>query len=210
MTLSKKLLNRSKVYLILDTSVNDYDKLFSIVKESAGCGVDIFQLRDKAGSVKDILSFSERVKKLLNERALYIINDRVDLAIEAEADGVHLGQEDVSCGVARRLLGSNAIIGKSCQNLEHALDAEQQGADYIGFGSVFKTKTKPERNPMDLQILEKVLQKVKIPVFPIGGISMNNIAQLREINVSRVAVCRAISEARNIVGAVELIRAALT
>ena len=94
-------------------------------------------------------------------------------------------------------MGRGKIIGVSCQNLDHALKAQDQGADYIGFGSVFQTQTKPGRQAMDLDILQKVIKQVRIPIFPIGGIGRGNIGQLIPLGVKRVAVCRDILLASN-------------
>jgi thiamine-phosphate diphosphorylase len=95
------------------------------------------------------------------------------------------------------MLGKNKIIGVSCQTLDQALKAQAQGADYIGFGSVFQTQTKPGRQAMDLDILQKVIKQVKIPIFPIGGINRGNINQLIPLGVKRAAVCRDILLAKN-------------
>ncbi len=135
--------------------------------------------------------------KLTGAKVPFIVNDRVDLAILAKADGVHLGQDDISYSDARKLLGPRAIIGVSCQNMEQARKAQKEGADYIGFGSVFKTKTKPERNPMDLKLLQTVLKKIEIPVYPIGGISRANIDLIVKAGSSRAAVCRDILLAKH-------------
>ena len=189
-----------RLYLILDAQVNTYDELFEITKKIIHAGVDIVQLRDKFGSAKAILEFSRKIQKVINGRIPFILNDRVDLAKMIKA-GVHLGQEDISVNVARKMLGPKVIIGASCQSLEHALRAEVQGADYIGFGSVFKTKTKPERSSMDLTLLSKVVQKIRIPVFAIGGINLKNIRSLKALGIQRVAVCRAICRAQDCVQA---------
>ena len=194
----KRLLRNSKLYLILDREVNSYDELFDIVKKSVPAGVDVIQLRDKYGTAKNILDFSKRIKKIIRNRALYIINDRMDLALAGQADGVHLGQDDCPIPVARRLLGKKFIIGASCQTPEHARAAQKEGADYIGFGSIFKTLTKPHRFPMDLKLFARVHRMIKIPIFPIGGINLDNIHQLRAMGVGRVAVCRAIGEAKDV------------
>src|SRR3989344_4118194 len=90
------------------------------------------------------------------------------------------------------------MIGVSCQSYEHARQAQAQGADYVGFGSVFKTLTKPERNPMNLDLLKRIVREISIPVFAIGGIGAQNIAALRAVGVKHFAVCRAICTARNI------------
>ena len=202
MPLNKKLLNSAKLYLILDAQVVGYDRLFLILKAAVRGGVDIVQLRDKNGNVKDILSFCRKALKVTAGKALFIVNDRVDLALLSKADGVHLGQDDIACVEARRLMGPKAIIGVSCQTLAQARKAQKDGADYIGFGSVFKTKTKPGRQPMDLKILSRVIKEIKVPVFPIGGISRSNIETLTGIGVSRAAVCRDILLAKDVGGCV--------
>lgn len=187
---NKKLLAAAKLYLILDTEVLDYGSLLQVLKDSVRGGIDIVQLRDKKGSTKDILDFCRKVLKITKHQIPFIVNDRVDLAFFSGADGLHLGQEDLEYSLAVRMLGKNKIVGVSCQNLAQALKAQAQGADYIGFGSVFQTQTKPGRQKMDLDILQKAIKQVKIPLFPIGGISRGNIGQLIPLGVERVAVCR--------------------
>jgi len=207
---SKRMsLNDAKLYLILDRQVSSYERLFEIAKRTIPAGVDIIQLRDKNGSAKEILYFSKRILKLTNNRALYIINDRIDLAITSRASGVHLGQDDIPVKLARRMMGPNALIGVSCQTLTHAHRAVEEGADYIGFGSVFKTLTKPDRHPMDINLLKRIIKNIPIPVFVVGGIDLKNAPQLNGIGVQRIAVCRAICKARNLERAVKDFKAAI-
>ena len=198
MSWSKKRLKNANLYLILDTQVLSYSDLLKALKPAVRGGVDLVQLRDKNGSAKDILDFCRYARKITAGKALFIVNDRVDLALLGDADGVHLGQEDISYAHARKFMGSKAIIGVSCQRLDQAKVAQDQGADYIGFGSVFKTQTKPERKAMNLELLENVLEMTQIPVFPIGGISRGNLSQLTVRGVRRVADCRDILLAKNI------------
>ena len=205
----KNLLKKANLYLILDREVNSYEQLLELARASIPCGIDIIQLHDKAGLPKDILKFAGKMQKLLNRRIPFIMNDRIDLALASGACGVHLGQEDVPVKIARQLMGPRAIIGASCQTLGQAQAAQAFGADYIGFGSVFKTPTKPQRQPMNLHRLAEVIHKVKIPVFAIGGISKDNVVVLREHGVQRVAVCRAISKAKNIQEATRVLSCAL-
>jgi len=190
-------LNGSRLYLILDRQVNSYERLFEIAQQTIPVGVDIIQLRDKSGSANEILSFSKRILRLTKNRVPYIINDRVDLAIIGQACGVHLGQDDIPLKIARRMIGSRAMIGVSCQTFAQAKKAMKEGADYIGFGSVFKTLTKPSRSPMDIKLLSRIVKNSTIPVFAIGGIDLKNISQLNEIGIHRIAVCRAICQSRN-------------
>lgn len=207
----KRLLKNSRLYLVLDAQVCGYSKLFCIAQQAVKAQIDVIQLRDKKGLLEDILHFSKRLVKLVEgTKTLFILNDRVDLAWAVGADGVHLGQEDLLLKDARKILGTSALIGISCQNLEHALQAQQEGADYIGFGSVFKTLTKPDRQPMNLNLLKKAAEKIKIPVFPIGGITLDNTQRLTELGVKRVAVCRAVCEAADVAGAVRKFKEILT
>lgn len=192
--------------MILDRQVNNDGRLFEITRESIRHGVDIIQLRDKLGTARDTLRCFKGILREVNGRVPVIMNDRVDLAIAAGADGVHLGQDDAPIKAARRMLGSRAVIGVSCQSYEHARQAQAQGADYIGFGSVFKTLTKPGRNPMNLDLLKRITREIFIPVFAIGGITARNIPLLRAIGCHRFAVCRAICQAHNIKEAVSNIR----
>jgi len=191
-------LNDARLYLILDRGVNSYEQLFEIAKKAIPAGVDMIQLRDKTGSAKEILNFSRSILGVTKGRIPYIINDRVDLAMISCSSGVHLGQDDVPLGAARKMMGEKALIGVSCQTLAHAQEAERDGADYIGFGSVFKTLTKPERQPLDTGFLKNVFKNIRIPVFAIGGIDLTNVVQLKKIGVDRVAVCRAICMADDI------------
>ena len=206
MPLRKKSLRKAELYLILDRQVNDDGRLFEIARESIRHGVDMIQLRDKLGTARDTLRCFKGILRAVNGRVPVIMNDRVDLAIAAGAAGVHLGQDDVPVKDARRMLGTKAMVGMSCQNYEHARQAQNEGADYIGFGSVFKTLTKPERNSMNLDLLKKIVREISIPVFAIGGVGAENIAVLRAIGVKHFAVCRAVCKARNIREAINEIK----
>jgi thiamine-phosphate pyrophosphorylase len=206
---NKRLLASSKLYLILDTQVLDYGPLLQVLKDSVRAGTDVVQLRDKNGSAKEILDFCRKILKITRHQIPFIVNDRADLAFVSGADGLHVGQEDLEYSMALRLLGRKKIIGVSCQTLAQALKAQAQGADYIGFGSVFETQTKPGRQAMDLDLLQKVIRQVKIPVFPIGGISRGNIGQLISLGVTRVAVCRDILLAKDPAQAVRGLKRAI-
>jgi len=208
--LNKKLLARAKLYLILDTQVLDYGSLLQVLKDSVRSGIDIVQLRDKKGSAKEILDFCHKALKITKHQIPFIVNDRADLGFFSGADGLHVGQEDINCLQARKMMGAGKMIGVSCQNLAQALKAQGEGADYIGFGSVFQTKTKPERPAMDLDLLQKVIKQIKIPVFPIGGISRANIGKLISLGVERVAVCRDILLAENAAQAVKELKQAIS
>ena len=187
-----------RLYLILDTQVKTYVQLFDIAQQAIGVGVNIVQVRDKHGLTRKTLAFIDQLKRLTRHKALLIVNDRLDLALASRADGVHLGQDDLPLAAARKIAGPHMIIGQSCQTWAHAMNAQQEGADYIGFGSVFETLTKPDRVPMDFNVLKKVARKVKVPLFAIGGIAVDRIAPLKSLGVERFAVCRAICLANDV------------
>lgn len=193
----RKRLYDARLYLILDAQVNSYQELIEILKQSVLSGVDIVQLRDKKGSARDILAFAQKARKITKDMIPFIINDRVDIALISDVSGVHLGQEDISLPDARRLLGEGKIIGVSCQTKAHVRRAIREGADYVGFGSVFLTQTKPDRSAMDLGLLSDVGQTCTIPLFAIGGIGIDNVGRLRELGIHRVAVCRDICLAKS-------------
>ncbi len=202
MTHIPQQLRDARLYLVLDASVAGYPELFDIMRAAVEHGVDIVQLRDKAGHARGILEFTRKAVAAVSGKALFILNDRLDLALAGGAHGVHLGQDDLPIEAARRLAGEGLIIGVSCQTLEHLQAAQDQGADYVGFGSVFKTQTKPDRVPMDLEILKKVAARSVIPVFAIGGITAGNIRLVLDCGIRRIAVTRAVCQAKDVASAV--------
>jgi len=202
-------LKSRRLYLILDTDVCDGEQLFRILKQAVRNGVDIVQLRSKKGTSREILRFVERSLHYLKGQVPFIVNDRLDLALAAGADGVHLGQDDLPVRLARQIVGPRFLIGASCQTVAQARQAQREGADYVGFGSVFKTLTKPERSPMNLLLLKRAISSVHIPIFPIGGIQLENIKQVTDFGVTRVAVTRALCLAEDVVRASQLFSQAL-
>lgn len=206
MNKKRALLQESRIYCVLDAQVAGYDQLFDILKCSADAGVDIFQIRDKYGSACGIMDFVKKSVDYFCGKKLFIVNDRIDIALVSNADGVHLGQDDIRINEARKITGPDMIIGVSCQTLEQAIEAQEQGADYIGFGSVFETQTKPDRLPMNLQLLKDVIKKISIPVFPIGGITVDNVNIVKECGADRVAVTRTVCLADDVLGVVQKLR----
>ncbi|MGB9715612.1 MAG: thiamine phosphate synthase [Thermodesulfovibrionales bacterium] len=156
-------------------------------------GVRWIQYRDKFKTRREIFEEALRLRRLTTEyNAIYIVNDYVDIAYCAEADGVHLGQDDLPLKEARKIVGKKKIIGLSTHNLAQAIEAEKEGADYIGFGPVFKTTTKDAGKPKGLEILQEVKAKVKIPVVAIGGINLENIMSVLSTGVDAIAVASGI------------------
>jgi len=172
--------------------------LEDIYSAASGGKINLIQLRDKKSAKADLLNLaSELAGKLNPAKTLFIVNDYVDLAVACGADGVHLGQEDLSLKQARKILGKNRIIGISCHNLSQALKAQNEGADYIGIGPIYATATKPEYKPIGLRVLGELKNKIKIPYFAIGNIQPGNLKEVIGSGAKRVAVCRAILKAAN-------------
>lgn len=195
MTLKKRyikgLLNK-KIYLILDYGLVG-DRISEYAKAILDTGVNLIQIRAKDISDAQFLTQACQIRRITkdNEIAL-IINDRIDIALAIEADGVHLGQDDIPLIIARKLLGER-IIGISTHNLIQAKKAEKDGADYIALGPIFKTNTKFDAGiPLGVELITKIKQAVTIPVVAIGGINEDNIQQVLNAGADMVAVASAI------------------
>ncbi|QQZ11298.1 thiamine phosphate synthase [Heyndrickxia vini] len=185
------------LYLVTDERT-PIGELLSIVEEAVQGGVTIVQLREKD---TDGLAF---YKKAIHLKALLksyqvplIINDRVDIALAVGADGIHVGQNDMPLSALKRIVPRSMIIGVSAQTVEQAQLAEKNGADYIGIGSAFSTKTKQDAIVLPKKTLKAVRDSVNIPAVAIGGITLENVQQLKEINFSGIAVVSAIMKAKN-------------
>jgi len=199
--LSKKLklkrLEDKKLYLVTDRSkFSSTDEFLDAVASSLKGGVQIVQLREKIANAKEFIELGKKVKELCAlYDALFIINDRVDIAHIIGADGVHLGQDDIDIDSARHLLGKDAIIGISTHSPEDAKAAMALGSDYIGVGPVFETPTKPGRKSVGLEYVGWASKNVNIPWFAIGGINSENVSEVINAGASRIAVVRAIINA---------------
>lgn len=156
-------------------------------------GVGWVQYRDKNASRRKVYEEAIKLKDLAGKHnAVFIVNDYSDIALAVDADGVHLGQDDLPVKEARKILGKGKIIGVSTHCIEQALEAEQVGADYIGFGPVFHTSTKDVGSPRGTALLGEIKNKVSIPVVAIGGINLENLNSVLETGVDAVAVASAI------------------
>ncbi len=156
-------------------------------------GVQWIQFREKERSRREIYEEAVKLRRLTRDfNALFIVNDFLDIAMCVGADGVHLGQDDLPLKEARKIMGSDRIIGISTHNIEQAIEAEKNGADYIGFGPIFRTFTKNAGKPKGIEILHEVKKQVKIPVVAIGGITLENIRSVINTGIDAVAVASAI------------------
>ncbi len=196
MNWKKERLKNFKLYAITDLKVEDLQILIKIKKALQG-GVDVVQLRSKMLSDSALLGLGKEIRRITQKlKKLFIVNDRVDLMLAIDADGVHLGQDDLSIGIARRMIKNrDKIIGCSTHSIKQATQAEREGADYIGFGPIFETPTKPTYQSIGLNQIGQVMAKVRIPVVCIGGINRFNISKVVDAGAKRVAVVRAIFSA---------------
>jgi thiamine-phosphate pyrophosphorylase len=167
-------------------------------------GVRFFQYRNKYGERKSIYETSVLLSRVAkNAKACFVVNDHADIAAAVDADGVHLGQDDLPIDLARKLLGKDKLIGISTHNREQAMTAQSAGADYIGFGPIFPTTTKDAGQMQGIQNLSIIKQTVSIPVIAIGGIKHSNIQEVFKCGADGAAVISAILSADNITTAVE-------
>ncbi|MCY9003678.1 thiamine phosphate synthase [Peribacillus frigoritolerans] len=185
------------LYLVTEESIA-IEELTKIIAQSVSGGVSIVQLREKNNSSLSFYEKASALKQLLNELSIpLIINDRVDIALAVGADGIHIGQDDLPLPVVKKMVPVDMIVGVSVSTLEEALEAERNGADYIGVGSVFPTKTKQDATLMALEDLGEICRGVSIPAVAIGGITADNISALSDSGLSGTAVVSAIMNADN-------------
>lgn len=181
------------LYLVTDRDLLKGRELTQVVEEAILGGVTLVQLREKEISSLDFYNTAIKVKSITDKYNIpLIINDRVDIALAVDASGVHVGQSDLSCSVVRRLLPKSKIVGVSVHNIQEAMKAEADGADYVGCGAIFSTTTKLDANNVTIEQLTKIKKTISIPVVAIGGISENNIEQLKNSNIDGVAIVSAI------------------
>ncbi|NLZ48737.1 MAG: thiamine phosphate synthase [Clostridiales bacterium] len=192
------------LYAVTDRAWLGAKSLSMVVREALEGGASFIQLREKNLSFDDFLAEANEIKEVCKEYMVpFVINDNVDVALACDADGVHLGQDDMSPIEARKILGDNKIIGLSAVNLEQAILAEKQGADYLGVGAVFPTSTKEDADYVSYEELKKICEAVSIPVVAIGGIGADNIMELRGSGIDGISVVSAIFAQKNIKEATE-------
>jgi thiamine-phosphate pyrophosphorylase len=162
-------------------------------------GARMLQLRRKSASGRELFEWAVRIQELCHgHEALFIVNDRVDIAIAMQADGVHLGQEDLPAAAARAMLGPDAIVGVSACNVDEAIRARDDGADYIGLGHIFPTFSKDKPfPPLGTVAIGEVRKVVGLPVVAIGGIGAQNVTEVMQAGASGIAVISAVAGAEN-------------
>lgn len=182
-----------KLYLVTDRYLLRGKELVETIEEAINGGVSIVQLREKDISSLEFFNVAKVVKEVTDKYNVpLIINDRIDIALAVDAAGVHIGQSDMPCNIARKILPKGKIIGVSVHSVDEAIKAKEEGADYLGCGAVFSTSTKSDVTTLSIDKLKKIKKSVDIPVVAIGGINENNISKLNGVGIDGVAVISAI------------------
>ncbi|MDY6893602.1 MAG: thiamine phosphate synthase [Chloroflexota bacterium] len=188
----------SGLYLILDTQALRGKNEIEVARQSIQGGATIIQLRDKMRTKSELVPMAQELKKMCQFNALFIVNDYLDIALASDADGLHLGQEDLPLPVARRLLPADMILGCSTATLEEALQAQEQGADYIAVGAMYPTPSKTDIRLAGIETLRQVKEQVSVPVVAIGGINEDNVAEVINAGADAVAIISAVLHADDV------------
>lgn len=207
------MINKHKIdytlYLVTDRRLMSCKTIEESVSLAIDGGASVVQLREKDCSSRKFYELAIRVKRITEPHNVpLIINDRIDIALAANADGVHLGQSDIPCREARKILGADKFIGVSAALPEEAAQAQADGADYLGVGAVFTTKTKTNTRPVTPEIIKQIRAAVTIPFVVIGGINTENIKELYGLGINGAAVVSAVVAQPDITAAARKMREA--
>ncbi|WP_092724208.1 thiamine phosphate synthase [Romboutsia lituseburensis] len=194
-TVRKKL----KLYLVTDNDILGERDFYKCIEDAIKGGVTMVQLREKDASGKEFLEKAFKLREITRKYNIpFIINDRVDIAIICDADGVHVGQSDIDAKFVRSLIGENKILGVSARNLNEAKKAKEDGADYIGVGAMYSTSTKLDAKSVSYETVEEIKKILDIPIVLIGGINLKNLENLKKLNCDGYAVVSSILKEKDI------------
>ncbi len=197
------------LYLVTDRRLMSCETIEQSVELGVAGGASVVQLREKDCTSREFYELALRVKKITEPAGVpLIINDRLDICMAADADGVHLGQKDLPCKEARRILGKDKIIGVSAALPEEAAQAQADGADYLGVGAVFPTSTKTNTRPVTPEIIREIRAAVTIPFVVIGGVNPENVRTLSGLGINGAAVVSSIISKPDITAAAREMRKA--
>jgi thiamine-phosphate pyrophosphorylase len=186
------------LYFITDSTGFSEEEFLYKVEEALKGGVTILQLREKEKTTREYISLAEKVHKLtVKYNVPLIIDDRVDVAMAIDAEGVHIGQSDMPVHIARKILGKEKIIGATAKTVEQATEAYENGADYLGVGAIYPTTTKVKTVLTSVDTLKSIVKAVPISVNAIGGLNVNNMDVLKNTEISGVCVVSAIMKSEN-------------
>lgn len=186
------------LYLVTNSDMLKEDEFLQKIEEACQAGVTLVQLREKEKTGAAFCALAQKVKAVTDQYAVpLIINDRVDIAMAIDAAGVHLGQGDIPVEVARRLLGPEKIIGATTKTMDQAMRAKIQGADYLGVGAIFPTKTKVKTLITSVETLNRISEATELPIVAIGGLNQSNLDMLKGSRANGIAVVSAIMNAKD-------------
>ena len=189
------------LYAIIDLGYVSAENAPAILEKFVAGGIDLVQLRGKNRSLDELSVLAERLLQLTKPAKIPLIaNDHAEIAQRVEVQGVHVGQDDDSIEKVRAQTKRPIVVGKSTHSIEQAVAAEREGADYIGFGPIFSTPTKPDYSPVGLARIREVHERVSIPIFCIGGIKSENLAQVIDAGAKRVVIVSGLLQANDIAG----------
>jgi thiamine-phosphate pyrophosphorylase len=189
-------LSRSRLYAILDLGYVEISDARRVAESLVAGGIDLMQLRAKNLAPSDIEEVAVELHSITVAHGVpLIINDHPEIARNVRAEGVHLGQDDLTIAEARKIVGPDCAVGKSTHSVDQAVAAFYEGADYIGFGPIFATPTKPDYSPVGLEEITRVHDAVRIPIFCIGGIKLDNLPEVIEAGARRVAIVSGLLQA---------------
>ncbi len=192
-------LSDCRLYGILDLGYVGIDDAERVTKSMIDGDVDLIQLRAKEHSVEEIVDLAGKLHEVTSAAGVpLIVNDHAEVAAKVLVEGVHLGQDDDSLAHARKKAGRDVLVGKSTHSLEQAVEAEREGADYVGFGPIFATPTKPDYQPIGLTGIKRVHNEITVPTFCIGGIKIDNLGQVIAAGARRVAIVSGLLKAPDI------------
>lgn len=199
-----------KLYVIVSSYLTKKPVLETLEEVIQG-GADAVQLREKTMSDPEFLTLSKEFRRITSQsRTLFIVNDRAEIAQKTDADGLHIGQSDISIHRARKIIGHSKILGVSTHTIAQARNAEREGADYIGVGPVFYTPTKDHEPPAGLGYIQEVKKEIMIPSVAIGAINLQNLKDVLKAGATRVAICSAIICSDNVIQATRSFKAQLS
>ncbi len=197
-----------RLYLVTDRGFQREKSLLAQVEEAILGGTTLVQLREKEAGSLEFYQLARSIKALTSKYHVpLIINDRVDIALAVDAEGVHVGQQDLPPEIVRRLIGPHKLLGVSAATLEEALAAQAQGADYIGVGALFPTNTKTDTRQVALELLKQIKEQVAVPVVGIGGINKENADTIFSTGIDGIAVVSALLGAPSVMLAAQELRA---
>ncbi len=194
------VLSECRFYGIIDLGYVQESDITHVAEQMIEGCVDMIQLRGKGKSLDELTGYAARLHEITARSSTpLIVNDHAEIASRVPVEGVHVGQDDDSIEVARRKAGRIVLIGKSTHSLDQALAAQHEGADYIGFGPIFATPTKPDYAPIGLADIKRVHADVSLPIFCIGGINIGNLQSVIDAGAKRVVMVSALLKAHSIV-----------